>query len=446
MKRLLPFPFALAVAVAVALAVGLFAAPTPARADEHVIDIYRPEKIVYAIGLQDFSAEPGADPALARAIPEAIGRDLEFTGLFKVLDRAAYLEKPGKVKYDGTGTNWDDWTALKAAIVVRGAVKKLPDGRPAAIVYAFDVNNRATLGSATFEAPAGDLVLLEHRLADTVYKLTTGEASFFHSNLAYVNNRTGNKELYASAFDGTDEREITRNRSINVSPSWSPDGKKIVFTSYVRAHPDLYFYDRTVDKFYRVSARQGINIGGVWAPVGRVLAATLSPESGNPDIYLMSENGRGLKRLTNHYGNDVNPTWSPDAQKLAFVSDRGGYPNIYVMSAQGTNPTRITFESNGATKDNENPSWSPRGDRIAFQARLGGMWQIFTCAPDGSGAHAVTSSGSNEDPTWSPDGRMLAYVHNGQIWVMEADGSNQRAITHGRGSYANVSWSARIPW
>ncbi|HVO30245.1 MAG TPA: hypothetical protein VMV18_05900 [bacterium] len=432
------------IAILAAAAASLFAS-TAARAQQHVIDIYLPQKIVHPLAAQDFAVAPGTDAALARAIPDALGRDLEFTGLFKVIDHGAYLEKPGSVKTDGTGTKWEDWSAIRASILVRGEVK-LANGRYSATVFAFDVNGKTALGNGSFDAAANDLTTLEHRLADRVYKLATGEDSFFHSRLAFMNNRNGSKELFTAAFDGTEEQQVTKNRSINIAPSWSPDGKKIVFTSYVRAHPDLYLYDRGQDKFFRVSAREGINIGGVWAPVGRVIAATLSPETGNPDIYLMQEDGKGLKRLTDHYGNDVNPTWSPDAQRIAFVSDRGGSPNIYVMSQAGTNQTRLTFENNGAVKDNENPNWSPRGDRIAFQGRVNGAWQIFTMKPDGTDAHAVTSQGSNEDPSWSPDGRMLAFIHDGKVWVMEADGSNARAVSTGSGTFANVAWSPRIAW
>lgn len=418
--------------------------PALARAEDRMIDIYRPEKIVHPVALPAFDVT-GGDAALGTAIPDAMGRDLVFTGLFKVIDRAAYLEKPGAVKVTGEGTNWDDWNVLKASLIVRGSIRA-DAGRLNATVAVFDVHGKNKIGERQISEPLTALGKLEHELADAAYELATGEKSFFSSRIAFVNNRAGNKELFMASFDGREETQVTRNRSINVSPAWSPDGKKLLFTSYVRAHPDLYLWDRTTDKFSRVSNREGINIGGVWAPQGRVLAATLSSEGGNPDIYLMQDDGRGMKRLTDHYGNDVSPTWSPDAQKIAFVSDRGGNPNVYVMSAQGTNPTRITFEKDGAGKDNENPSWSPRGDRIAFQARVGGAWQILTMKPDGSEAHAITSGGANEDPSWSPDGRMIACIRDGKVWVMEADGSNARAITSGAGTYSNVTWSPRLPW
>jgi TolB protein len=425
------------------LFLALLFAPLAVHAQERVIDIFRPEKVVYPIALPMFDGQ--AAGIAAGALPDAIGKDLEFTGLFKTVDRNAYLEKPGTVKGDGAGTRWEDWTVLKASLLVRGAYK-LEGGKLAAKVWVFNVADGAKLGEfSTSETPDRAWVLA-HKLADAVYEIATGEKGIFSSRLAFISNRTGSKEVAIAHFDGTKEQAVTKNRSINLSPSWSPDGGKISFTSYVRNHPDLYLYDRAADKFFRISDRAGINIGGVWSPHGRVMAATLSSEGGNPDIFLMGEDGKGAKRLTEHYASDVSPTWSPDAKQIAFVSDRGGSPNVYVMGVDGKDPKRVTFDSNGTGKDNQAPVWSPRGDRIAFQSRIGGAWQILTMKPDGTEVRQLTAQGNNEDPAWSPDGRLLGFVHDGKLWVMEADGSNARQIAGGSGQYSNIAWSPRLAW
>lgn len=415
--------------------------PFPALAQEHVIDIYRPEKVVLPVAMPEFTADGGADPSLAAGIPDAIAKDLTFTGLFRMIDRASFLEPKGKIPPTGAGTNWQDWTVLKASVLVRGGYRN-DAGRITAKVWAWNIADGSKIGEQ--QLSDANVTVLEHRLADAIYKLLTGEQSFFGSGLVFVNDRTGSKEIWTSGFDGRGEVSVTKNRSINLSPSWSPDGSKLVFTSYVRNKPDLYEYDRRADKFYRLTERPGVNIGAVWSPLGRVVAATLS-DRGNSDVYLMGEDGKGAKKLTDSFAADVSPTWAPDARKIAFVSDRGGSPNIYVMSADGGDATRLTFEDRGAGKDNQAPCWSPRGDRIVFQSRVGGRWQIFTMKPDGTEIHQVTTEGANEDPWWSPDGRMIAFVHEGKLWVMEADGSNARAIGT-TGTYSNVSWGPRVAW
>ncbi len=414
-------------------------------AGEPIIDIFRPEKVVHPIAIQEFQIDGNADPMLARALPAAIARNLEFTGLFRALRPDAYLEPRGKVPTDGRGTRWEDWRVLNASVLVRGAAR--PDaGKVAVRVTMWNVADGTKIAERILSEPPDRADTLTARVADAVYKALTGEDSFFSSRLAFVNNRAGSKEIFLSQFDGRGEQALTGNRSINLSPAWNGDGTKLAFTSYVRNKPDLYLYDRLIDKFFRISDRPGINIGAAWAPLGRVMAATLSSDGGNPDIYSLGEDGRGPRRLTDSHANDVSPSWSPDGTKIVFVSDRGGSPNLYLMSSGGGPATRLTFGDGGIGKDNQAPAWSPRGDRIAFQSRVDGRWRIFTMKPDGGEAVAITAEGNCEDPSWSPDGRMLAYVRDGKIWVMEADGSNARPVASGAGTYSNVAWSPRIPW
>ena len=108
-------------------------------------------------------------------------------------------------------------------------------------------------------------------------------------------------------FDGANRQAITNNGSININPSWSPDGSRIAFTSYVHGNPDLFTADRNIGRISRISARSGINVGATFAPDGRTLAATLSPD-GNPDIYLLNaQSGQIIKRLTRSPGIDASP-------------------------------------------------------------------------------------------------------------------------------------------
>ena len=102
----------------------------------------------------------------------------------------------------------------------------------------------------------------------------------------------------------------------------------------------------------------------------------------------MDTTGGNPKKLTKGYGNEASPTWSPDGERIAFVSDRSGSPQIYVMARDGSNVRRLTFEGSY----NTNPSWSPKGDRIAFCGRIEGHYHIFTIGIDGSGLRSLTSN------------------------------------------------------
>ena len=112
------------------------------------------------------------------------------------------------------------------------------------------------------------------------------------------------------------------------------------------------------------------------------------------------------------------------------------------MNSDGTNVKRLT--GNGAY--NVNPRWSPEGDKIAYVRMEGGTFNIYTINTDGSNDTQLTREGSNENPSWSPDGRFIAFSskRNGQaVYVMRADGSGQTKVSRSTGSASQPAWSPR---
>jgi len=145
-------------------------------------------------------------------------------------------------------------------------------------------------------------------------------------------------------------------------------------------------------------------------------------------LHLINADGSGLTRLTD--ASDWQPTWSPDGNRLAFMSLRDGDREIYVVNADGSGLRRI---SNNPWQD-KHPSWSPTGDKIAFISNRSGRWQVWVMNADGSQQTRLTNNDfDNFRPVWSPDGRQIAYgvwtgVRN-EVWVMDADGSNPHLVT-----------------
>ncbi|MFQ5863853.1 MAG: Tol-Pal system beta propeller repeat protein TolB [bacterium] len=283
-----------------------------------------------------------------------------------------------------------------------------------------------------------------HRIADDIVYRLTGEKGVAESKIAFVHqNKAGTKEIALMDYDGHKAKEITRDKSINLSPAWSPDGSKICYTSYKDGNPNLYVLNLRTNTQSLLSDLQGLNSAPAWSPDGTRIALTLTKD-GNAEIYILSVEKKKFRRLTFNRAIDSSPSWSPSGREIAFTSDRSGSPQIYIMDSDGANVRRLTFEGSY----NASPDWSPRGDKIAYVSRTQTGFDIFTIDVTGENMMQLTqNSGSNEDPSWSPNGFALIFSSSRsgskQIYSMFWDGSDPKRLTSGGTNYS-PAWSPRI--
>jgi Tol biopolymer transport system component len=173
---------------------------------------------------------------------------------------------------------------------------------------------------------------------------------------------------------------------------------------------------------------------------GRI--AFTSSRDGNADLYSVWADGSVVRRLTWTPASEQSPAWSPDmyATKLAYESDASGRFRIHMMDWDGDNQTRVSPEGSDLD-DDVHPTWSPEATRIAFASTRGGGWHIWTMNADGTNLRRLTE-GLAVEPAWSPMGAWIAYAWNDSIWLVNSDGTNPRRLTVPTGrSVAAPAWS-----
>ncbi|MGH7475318.1 MAG: hypothetical protein ACRELD_03445 [Longimicrobiales bacterium] len=196
-------------------------------------------------------------------------------------------------------------------------------------------------------------------------------------------------------------------------------------------------------RLIREDGRQGLLD---WSPDGRRIAFS-STRDGNWDIYVMNGDGSGVRRLTDHPAIDDGPRWSPDGRSILFNSSRGSRWGIYLMDSEGGEIRHLTKHhqmnvlgpaagrADGVLRLAVAPAWSPDGRRIAFDSTRDGNWEIYTMAADGSDVRRLTTDAADDTRArWSPDGRRIAFQswrHGGgmEVFVMNADGTDVRRLT-----------------
>ena len=191
--------------------------------------------------------------------------------------------------------------------------------------------------------------------------------------------------------------------------------------------------------------------GTGWLAISSDRKGIFDFENGNSDIYLIRTDGSNRTQLTTTPGNDFSPAWSPDGRQLVFRTTRDNNDEIYVMNADGSEQTNL---SRSPTTEERSPEWSPDGQRIALASMQGAILDIFVLTVNLSREFenqknwinlTNESLGGDEYPAWSPDGTKIAFQSyrdgNWEIYVMNADGSEETRLTHNPDEDTYPNWS-----
>ena len=386
--------------------------------------------------------------AAAQTIAQVLWDDLNFEREFYLIPRDTYGAIPAARSV--TDVPFDRWRELGADGLVIGTAQKEGSGLKIQ-VRLFNVAGQAAVFSREYTGSAGNPRVYAHTIADEIHQQQRALRGVARTKLTFSSDRDREKvrgtvedrdvkEVYIADYDGANQRRITVNRALNITPTWAPDGRSIAYTSYARGFPTLfisYIYEGRRDEPTRGATQNWLP---AWAPDGTRIAFT-SNRDGNPELYVMNRDGSSVRRLTNHPSIDTTPTWSPTGVQIAFTSDRAGGPAIYVMGADGLNVRRISTDSNC-----DRPTWSPAPfNELAFVCRTGGGYDIKIFDFATSEFRQITfGQGSNESPAYSPNGRHLAFTSTRggrtQVYTIGRDGQGLRQVTRAGNNYM-PDWS-----
>ena len=399
---------------------------------------------LFPIALPKLCVETDGADEYSKDIPRVIGRDLDLSGYFEVLNQNTYIESPGKC--DPSTFAYTDWSVIGAEGLVRGAVK-VRNGNITAQLYLHDVQRRVVRLGKEYTASTLETSRIAHRFANEIMKYFTGKEGVFGTSIAFSSRVGRFKELFVMDMDGSNLRQISNEKGLAISSSWAPNGQELVYTSYRQRTPNLFFiepFDRRTRQFTRTDA---LELGGKYSTRNDLILASRT-EGKRSDVVLLDRAGKVVRNVTRGTGTiNVSPDWSPNEDKIVFCSNRSGGPQIYTMDKNGQQVKRISFaRSNYCTS----PSWSPTGDKIAFVCRADRGFQLFVTDPDGKNSQQLTSVGTNEDPDWSPDGRYIVFsttFGRGRVYnlaLIRVDGSNLRQLTYSKSGDTEPTWGPVI--
>jgi TolB protein len=398
-------------------------------------DLKRTPVAVVPFGWQGQAGESPLD------IADIIAADLYRSGRFAPHPEEDMLQKPTT----GAEVDFDDWTILGVEAVVVGRVIQNGDNAYTVQFRLIDPIRQDQILGYEMPASRGTMRRVAHRAADMIYERLTGIKGVFATKVAFVSAQgSGENSLYrlvVADYDGENEATIMESGDPIMSPSWSPDSRRLAYVSFEGNRSAIFVQTLRTGNRIEVSSEPGINGAPAFSPDGRKLVMTLGGANGNLDIYVLDLASRQKTRLTTHRAIDTEGTWSPDGKSIYFTSDRAGGPQVYRVSASGGSPERITFEGSY----NARPRLSPDGEKLAVLTLDRGNYRIGIVDLDRRSLLVLSRGRQDESPSFAPNSDILIYATrqsgNGVLETVSADGLIRETLSSGQGDVREPVWS-----
>ncbi len=348
----------------------------------------------------------GSQP-LPEDVSAIVEADLKRSGLFDVMPKGNMLSKPDRPQ----NVFFRDWRALGREYLLIARMQPVRGGESVQIdYYLYDIYREKKLMGKQLTASMSGLRDLAHLISDEVFEKLTNIRGAFSTKMFYVSGKVlgggkYNYQLFVADADGARARLVLNSDEPILSPTWSPDGKQVAYTSFEKGRPAIYRHVLATGKREKLTNFKGINSSPAWSPDGSKLAMTLSKD-GSPDIYVLDLATKKFKKVAAHYAIDTEPQWMADGQSLVFTSNRGGQPQIYQVDLSTNAVKRLTFDGNY----NARARVMPDGSGLILVHRNNGQFHIARLDLMRSRIHILTNTQLDESPSIAANGSMVMYA------------------------------------
>ena len=370
---------------------------------ELFLEITKGSEDPYKVAMIPFEGNSRA----SKQLNNIMRNDLIRTGEFAILDEELLL--PVKMIEDELVFN--DWKLLGMDYLVTGTIVKSNNSLD--INYEiYDIHKKRKVRSSKVFGIPNQIRQLAHYTSDGIYESITGIKGIAATRLLYVNEIKDSKQistykLMLADSDGANEKILLSSSEPIISPSWSPDGKRVAYVSFETGIAKVFIQEISSGKREAVLSKDTQISSPSWSPDGKYLSLTLY-QDGNAEIYILRLRDRTLTRMTNQFAIDTESSWSPKGNKILFTSGRSGSPQIYELDLRKLNPKakRISFEGTYNAK----ASYLPKEEGIIFVHRSNdGLFHIALKYKKENFIRVLTEAKMDESPSVAPNGNMVIY-------------------------------------
>jgi len=356
---------------------------------------------------------------------ELLNKDLDTSGFFIVAPQSLMDRELTEEGIEKQVIKFGNWKSIGIELLCKGKIQKI-NGDLILEAFVYDTLDGALMLAKRYKTKTEDWRKVVHRLADDIMLAVTGEKGIMSSRIVFVSGGRNRKDINVADIDGSNLKRMTNYRSITLSPSVSPNGRYLAYTSYREGKPNLYIMHIEKNSEVYTDRSDGMKTGTTW--IGNATFGYSHTSGRFSTIYTLNAENKQKIAVQRNDGIATSPSFSADGTKMVFVSDMHGSPQIFIKDLPSGNPKRLTYSGTY----NTSPVLSPKGDLIAFVAKFEGAFEICTMNSDGTNQRVLTVGGLNDSPQFSPCGRYIIYSSNKggkhNVYLMLFNGENKKML------------------